>query len=277
MAPPNSARDDLTTVEFISPEWIERVLGCTNNCAFPDLSAERLRIQFEHPSSPSGSSVRHFQTWDAGRLIEWHRGSGDPFDILVSCDLDVAAYLFLGQRSPGRQIRIRGQNTDWIGLLPSALDLRTHLELLNPIVGLNFDLAISISDYPLGPVQGQFSFVNGHPIADVSEFGTWRYETPTHEFQSLSSSGNYFLDLDLPFAGGISFLLGAIPFPEIAERSVLRGDYLVLGCLAGVIGAPQIVVGRRPTHSVITMATNAMALNQALLGTLRAVIDHPSQ
>jgi hypothetical protein len=175
-------------------------------------------VVFEHPGA--AGVVRHTQHWAGGNLAAWVPGAPErPPDATIVCTQVQFGALWpaASLSEPGTEVQIRDANGGTWRCPPNAGDVaRTSARQVVP--GLTFSVRVTFDDFPLGTVTRDLCWADG--VIDP-------------EAGSVQDPD---LSLSLPFPGGVGYLLGRLPFREIAPMAdIAGGDLLLLAGLAGVL------------------------------------------
>lgn len=200
--------DDLTSI-------IKRILSAAPGqvAMTPGLVAVEFRLVDEL------AEVAYFQVWKGGVLYSWSETVTPRIDVTIR--LSRVAFLDMLRASPPSgtakccEVEVLSPSgLSWM-LPPTAADL-TLTSSSEPIAGATLATRVSIPKSPVRLPVRSYAFING-VLSDGCD--TARPQ----------------LSLELPLVGGPQYLMGALPFRDIAAMSRVDGRALALGCLTGLL------------------------------------------
>jgi hypothetical protein len=240
--------------EFLSSKWLTRAESRSRaiKCEVFD---HPVTATFVHYAS-DGQATTHTQVWCGGVLVGWRLGATGSPDALIMSSHEEARALFLNEPKIGGVLRIKDPAGFTCSIPPNRAELSSHLSACPPIPGATFGVHLLMFDHPFGPIEITLQFRDGllWPGPD-NEGRDW---LPIRGEGSEHSRHDCLLQMRLPFLGGTQFLMGGLPFPEIAAKTTVRGDLLDLACFAGLLAPPEVVLGRRTTYDAVHNAVLAI-------------------
>jgi hypothetical protein len=170
-------------------------------------------------SGPEEDAPRSTQIWAEGHLVSWRVGAAHEPDLTLEFSPGALDALLGGSATAfqGITVRARAVRSRLVTIPPTVEDLvASHPQRSIRSASARVDVTFIDDPMPLERVA-RYGFLDGMPVppsalpADVPH-----------------------VSIGLPFVGGVGFLLGQVPFSEIAGVAQMGDDLLAISTLTGL-------------------------------------------